>query len=44
MSRGLIAALAGDRGLVLERQFSSWGPKGCYDLAPYADAITVLRR
>ncbi len=44
MSRGLLAVLAGERGLRVERQFSSWGPDGRYDLAAFADAITVLRR
>jgi SAM-dependent methyltransferase len=44
MSRGLFAALAGQAGLAVERQFDSWGPAGEFDLGAYADAITVLRR
>jgi SAM-dependent methyltransferase len=44
MSRGLLAALAAERGLRVERQFDRWGPDGCYNLDAYADAITVCRR
>jgi SAM-dependent methyltransferase len=44
MSRGLFAALAHGRGLRVECQLDSWGPGGRYDLAAFADAITVLRR
>jgi SAM-dependent methyltransferase len=44
MSRGLFARLAADAGLALERQFDSWGASGEFDLAAYADAITVVRK
>lgn len=44
MSRGLFEALAAERGLLVERQFDSWGPDGSYDLSAYGDAITVCRR
>ncbi len=38
MSRALFAALAVERGLLVERQLDSWGPNGRYDLSGYADA------
>jgi SAM-dependent methyltransferase len=44
MSRGLFGRLAGDAGLAIERQFDSWGASGEFDLAAYADAISVVRR
>jgi SAM-dependent methyltransferase len=44
MSRGLFAALAGQRGLRVECAIDSWGPEGRYDLSGYADAITICRR
>lgn len=44
MSRGLFAALAAERGLLVDCQFDSWGPDGRYDLSAYGDAITVCRR
>lgn len=44
MSRRLIAALADERRLRVERQFSSWGPDGAHNLDAYADAISVLSR
>jgi SAM-dependent methyltransferase len=44
MSRGLFAALAGQAGLALDRHLDSWGPSDEFDLAAYADAITVLRK
>jgi SAM-dependent methyltransferase len=44
MSRGLFAALAGERGLQVESQLDSWGPGGRYDLSAYADVITVCKR
>ena len=43
MSRGLFAALATQRRLSVEEQFSSWGPDGRYGLDAFADAISVLR-
>jgi SAM-dependent methyltransferase len=43
MSRGLFAALAAECGLLVECQFDSWGPDGCFDLSAYRDAITVCR-
>jgi SAM-dependent methyltransferase len=44
MSRRLFAILAAERQLRLERQLDAWGPDGRYDLAPFGDAITVLRK
>jgi len=45
MSRDLFAAAARERGLLVERQFDSWGPDGHgFDLSAYADAITAVRR
>lgn len=44
MSRGLFARLAAETGLVVERQLDSWGASGEFDLAAYADAITVARK
>lgn len=44
MSRGLFAALARERGLLVESQFDSWGPAGEHDLSGFGDAISVLRR
>ncbi|HST56223.1 MAG TPA: methyltransferase domain-containing protein [Solirubrobacteraceae bacterium] len=44
MSRELFAAIAVERGLLVECQLDSWGPGGRYDLSGYADAITVCRR
>jgi SAM-dependent methyltransferase len=44
MSRGLFAALARDRGLVVDAQFDAWGPDRRHDLSAYGDAITVVRR
>jgi ubiquinone/menaquinone biosynthesis C-methylase UbiE len=44
MSRGLVAALAHERGLRVERQFDSWGADGRFTLDAYGDAITVCRR
>ncbi|HEY2180860.1 MAG TPA: class I SAM-dependent methyltransferase, partial [Solirubrobacteraceae bacterium] len=44
MSRGLMTALARERGLQVERQFDSWGPDGRFTLDAYGDAITVCRR
>jgi SAM-dependent methyltransferase len=43
MSRGLFAALAGERGLAVEEQLDSWGPDRRFDLAAYGDVISVLR-
>jgi hypothetical protein len=42
MSRGLLAALAAERGLAVEVALERWGPGGCFDLAAYGDVITVL--
>ncbi|HEY1590752.1 MAG TPA: class I SAM-dependent methyltransferase [Solirubrobacteraceae bacterium] len=44
MSRRLFAILAAERKLSVERQLDAWGPDGRYDLAPFGDAITVLRK
>jgi SAM-dependent methyltransferase len=44
MSRGLFAHLAAEAGLVVERQFDSWGASGEFDVAAYADAITIVGR
>jgi ubiquinone/menaquinone biosynthesis C-methylase UbiE len=44
MSRRLFAALAVERGILVESQFASWGPDGRYDLSAFGDAITVCRR
>jgi SAM-dependent methyltransferase len=44
MSRGLLATLAAERGLRVERQFDSWGPEGRFNLHAFGDAITVCRR
>jgi ubiquinone/menaquinone biosynthesis C-methylase UbiE len=44
MSRELFAALAPARGLIVTRQFSSWGERGEFDLGAFGDAITVCRR
>jgi SAM-dependent methyltransferase len=44
MSRGLLARLAAERGLRIERQLDSWGPDERYDLDAFGDAITVLMR
>ncbi len=44
MSRRLFATLAGERKLSVERQLDAWGPDRRYDLAPFGDAITVLRK
>lgn len=44
MSRGLLAALARERGLRVERQLDAWGPEGRHKLDAYGDAITVCRR
>jgi hypothetical protein len=43
MSRGLLAALAAERGLAVEVALERWGPGGCFDLAAYGDVISVLR-
>lgn len=42
MSARLFAALAGERGLEVERQFDSWGA-GRHDVRPFGDVISVLR-
>jgi ubiquinone/menaquinone biosynthesis C-methylase UbiE len=44
MSRGLFAHLAAQAGLRVERQLDSWGASGEFDLAAYADVITVARK
>ena len=44
MSRRLLAKLAAERGLRVERQFDAWGPGGAHDLRAFGDAITVCRR
>jgi ubiquinone/menaquinone biosynthesis C-methylase UbiE len=44
MSRELFAALAQPRGLALTRQIDSWGEDGQFDLAAFADVISVCRR
>jgi ubiquinone/menaquinone biosynthesis C-methylase UbiE len=43
MSRELFAKLARERGLEVERQLDSWAD-GRFDLAAYADVITICRR
>jgi SAM-dependent methyltransferase len=43
MSSGLLAALAAERGLVVEEHVERWGPDGRFDLAAYGDVISVLR-
>jgi ubiquinone/menaquinone biosynthesis C-methylase UbiE len=44
MSRELLAELAPPRGLIVARQFDSWGERGEFDLSAFGDAITVCRR
>lgn len=42
MSARLFAALAAERGLLVERQFDSW-EEGRFHVKPFGDVITVLR-